>query len=302
MTTRFLMNDRKEKAMKAFGMGGYKRGGHVTEIAIMMGAPKGMKKSGMGCNKSPVRKSIGGSMLDAAFIPSYLRTPLGLKKGGMARNKMPVKKSIGGDMLEAVSIPGMAGAFGLKKGGRCSAHKKPMRKADGGPMATESPEVEQNIDTANQMLLSRAGLRKGGKVNNGRVKKSIGGEIQKAGIMGLPGYFMNQATSGYKRGGRARKADGGSVGLSQMSSRDFDAGKNALGLRRGGTAKSRVRKAYGGSLGINSYSHMPPTSHAFSQYYKSGGDVRMAAGGVGKMRHHQMSKSGKPIKPRSHKY
>ena len=57
----FSMAHRKEKAMKRFNSGGYKRGGHVTEIEIVMGAPKGMKKSGMGC-KPPVRKAYGGDL------------------------------------------------------------------------------------------------------------------------------------------------------------------------------------------------------------------------------------------------
>jgi hypothetical protein len=156
MTTRYLMSDRKEKAMNRFGAGGYKKGGHVTEIAIMMGMPKGMKKSGMGC------------------------------------------------------------------------HKSPMRKAFGGPMDAEAPQVEQNIDQANQMLQKGIGLKKGGAAR--------------------PRHFKH----------RMCKADGGPIGLTQMANRDFKAGKSALGL-------------------------------------KMGGDVRMAAGGAGKIRKHVMSKAGKPL-------
>lgn len=302
MTTRYLMNDRKEKAMKAFGMGGYKKGGHVTEISIMMGSPKGTKKSGMGCNKSPVHKAFGGTMnfpLYGAPVQGFTGVMPGrYKKGGTMRNKAPVRKSFGGDILDSAFIPsGLRSSLGLKKGGICHGHKMskmPTRKADGGSIPGESPEVEQNIDGANQMLRSGIGLKKGGQVNKGRVKKSIGGEMQKASIMGLPGYLMNQAVGGYKKGGRVRKAEGGNLGLSKMSNRDFDAGKSAMGLKRGGNAKSRTRKADGGAL----------ESHARPLYpnmfgYKNGGDVRMAAGGVGKIRHHQMSKSGKPMKPSS---
>lgn len=156
MTVRFLMNDRKEKAMKAFNGGGYKRGGHVTEIAIVMGMPKGMKKHSMGCGKSP------------------------------------------------------------------------MKKAFGGPMTPENQEALQNIVGANQMLKGGLGFKKGGAAR--------------------PGHFKN----------RMCKADGGSVGLTRMASRDLEAGKNLMGL-------------------------------------KKGGDVRMAAGGAGKIRKHVMSKSGKPL-------
>jgi hypothetical protein len=191
MTVRFLMNDRKEKAMRTFNAGGYKKGGHVTEIAIMMGAPKGMKKSGMGCNKSPVRKSIGGSILDAAFIPGNIKS-----------------------------------AFGLKKGGIC--HGKKVRKADGGPMVPENPEAMQRISDANQMLKNGMGLKKGGTARLG--------------------HFKN----------RMHKADGGSVGLTRMANRDLGAGKSLMGFNKGG-------------------------------------DVRMAAGGAGKIRKHVMLKSGKPL-------
>lgn len=446
MTTRFLMNSRKEKAMKAFGMGGHKRGGHITEISIVLGAPKGLKNRGID-KKMPVKKAFGGPATGASLDSDFsLYKPGGTisnfyKKGGrvkkaeggpfsplnglaspnsstqhLAQTVKPAQPAINKNPWEEVrqgffgSNPAwqksLSGVVGLNKGGvaRMKPSKKRSRKADGGsmvirsgrgltrradggPMPTESPEVEQRIEDANQMLKSGMGLKKGGlakmaplkkadggpvryfsytgkpraeplkslsplgkalkkggrvkkafggamggsmggsgpvygrgatltpfgspadysgmlsinnlngtgqrpmggmllsgfgsnlgspaprlkkggKVNSGRVKKNIGGEIQKAGIMGLPGYFINKATDSYNQGGKVstvRKADGGSVGLSQMTDRDFNAGKKALGL-------------------------------------KIGGDVRMAAGGVGKMRHHQMSKSGKPIKPHSCKY
>jgi hypothetical protein len=156
MTVRFLMNDRKEKAMRAFNGGGYKRGGRVTEIAIVMGMPKGMKKHGMSCGKSPIKKALGG------------------------------------------------------------------------PMAPENSEAMQNVIKANQMLKDGFGLKKGGPAR--------------------PGHFKN----------RMCKANGGPVGLTQMANRDLEAGKSLMGL-------------------------------------KKGGDVRMAAGGAGKIRKHVMSKSGKPL-------
>src|ERR1041385_3465285 len=155
MTVRFLMNGRKEKAMRTFNGGGYKKGGHVTEIAIVFGMPKGMKHHGMS-NKPPIRKNFGG------------------------------------------------------------------------PMVAETPEIAQRISDANQMLKNSIGLKKGG----------------------LPrtDYLKN----------RMCKSDGGSVGLTRMANRDLETGKKLMGL-------------------------------------KEGGDIRMAAGGVGKIRKHVMSKSGKPI-------
>lgn len=208
MTTRYLMSDRKEKAMNRFSAGGYKKGGHVTEIAIMMGSPKGMKKSGMG------------------------------------------------------------------------RHKSPMRKTFGGPMDAEAPQVEQNIDQANQMLQKGIGLKKGGTAR--------------------PCHFKH----------RTCKADGGPIGLTQMANRDFKSGKNAVGLKKGGTtkcgsSKNPIRKANGGFFnGISNVINDRPWSAApqnravlqnTAAPIQATPDVRMAAGGIGKIRKHVVSKAGKPL-------
>jgi len=164
----------------------------------------------------------------------------------------------------------------------------------------------------------------GGKTHHGRVKKDIGGEIQKAGVMGLPSYLIdgvgdairglkrggkahhkpvrrnmggmmgipantadsiqqaNQLLSnaaangtGLKRGGRACKADGGR--LNQMGTHEFNIGRKALGLKDGGNMR-RGGKSCG---------------------YEMGGEIKKAMGGVGKIRHGQMTKKGAQIAPRA---
>lgn len=260
MKTRFLMNSRKEKAMKAFGMGGYKRGGHVTEISIVLGMPKGLKNSGMGHeHKMPkmpmrMRKADGGPVpmenpeisqtIDDAN--QILRSEMGLRKGGIPR------KANGGELISKYGTYGnpLSDIRGLRKGGspNCSHkhnNKYMLRKALGGLVdftTRPDPEIQQIVKT-----LKPIGLKKGGTLTNKlfkhNIRKSDYGDVRK---------YIN-------------KSEGGEVGLTKMANRDFNLGKRAIGL-------------------------------------KMGGDTRMAVGGAGKIRLHQMSKSGKPIKPSSRKY
>ncbi len=140
---------------------------------------------------------------------------LGIKKPAFLFGKEPSAHSRPGYKKVSKSTE-MATDAGVSKrvhkNGVSHKYKMPIKKAFGGPMPQESPEVASRIEDANQILRSASGLKKGGVAHH------------------KP---------------RVCKASGGPLGLSQMANRDLEAGKAALGFKRGGDIKmvtERIRK------------------------------------------------------------
>lgn len=174
----------------------------------------------------------------------------------------------------------------------------------------------------------------GGRMYHGRVKKDIGGEIQKAGIMGLPSYLIDGVSNAFKHGGKVhhkpvRKNMGGMMeipkntadSIQQANQLLSNAAANGTGLKRGGHAHkhhSRHKRADGGvmnaigdrdfnagrkALGFNEGGKMADGGKMRKGGkmcgYETGGEIKKAMGGVGKIRHGQMTKKGAQIAPRA---
>lgn len=174
----------------------------------------------------------------------------------------------------------------------------------------------------------------GAKVYNGRLKRDIGGEIQKAGIMGLPSYLIDgvgDAIKGLKHGGKAhhkpvRRNMGGTMGvpantadsIQQANQLLSNAAANGAGLKRGGHASHkhavRHKRANGGAMneigdrdfamgkkamGFNKGGKMCGYDMGGEIKRATGGEIKKAIGGVGKIRHGQMTKKGAQIAPRA---
>lgn len=117
--------------------------------------------------------------------------------------------------------------------------------------------------------------------SGGRVRRNMGGMMtppeNTADSIQQANNILSSAASngvGLKRGGKAmhgmrhKHADGGP--MDAMGTRDFMAGKSAMGLKCGG--------------GMHKH--------------EMGGEVKRAIGGVGKIRHGQMTRAGAQIAPR----
>jgi hypothetical protein len=187
--------------------------------------------------------------------------------------------------------------------------------------------------------MSRDCYKSGGKVHHGRVKKDIGGEIQKAGIMGAPSYLIDKITGGYKSGGKVhqkpvRRNMGGMMGIptntadsiQQANQLLSNAASNGVGLKRGGKAhqKTRSKHADGGAINVmgardfnegrkaigfnhggradlDGYSSKKSAGFNDGGEVKRamGGEIKKAIGGAGKIRHGQCSPRGKSIAPKA---
>ena len=196
--------------------------------------------------------------------------------------------------------------------------------------------------------LDRDCYKSGGKMHHGRVKKDIGGEIQKAGIMGMPSYLVDKAMGSFKHGGkvhhkpvrknmggmmgapmntadsiqqanhilsnaaasgvglkrggkahhmRHKRADGGPMSAaSAMGNRDFELGKKAMGFRHGGKTGKAVHE-----IEIELINKIPRKglNPFFEKHIHDANDrIKKAIGGVGKIRHGQMTRKGMQIAPR----
>jgi len=223
-----------------------------------------------------VRRDIGGPIPVPFYGPSIGRGPQYLSEGGetradggaLRRGGRARRRAEGGDMYEDGGDVKRASGGTIYERQMLGQH--PSRRV---------PHINYEADMRGEKRrFAEGGYADGGELRRGgRAKRNMGGSfplnspyggILRPSLPDLSSLSNRFADGGaMRKGGRTRRrADGGEMYA--------DGGE----LRRGG----RARRAEGGDM------------------YQDGGDVQTyAMGGAGKIRHGQMSRSGRPLSPRA---
>ena len=251
-----------------------------------------------------------GLMLRGEPLEKGFHSHAGLKHGGKTRRAHKADGGdLGGSVLKSAFLGPLAHVF--KRGGK--AHHK--HKSEGGPMRGESPTTRQSTNNYESNMVGEKkapnAMRHGGKTH--RIHKFDGGDLYES--MVFP-HTIPSKILGLKHGGKAHRKHklGGLLGdmRNQLLNSRINAGNGLTGinsgngLKRGGKAHHKHKSEGGPMRGEH------PGRHASENNYESNmrGEHRVhhkadggkmgayAAGGVGKIRHGQMTISGKPILPR----